>query len=605
MRDTRFRNGEKTSSRAIALVFIVLACAFNERLAGDSVKRPAEDGTRTPAKPEAVGPFAELPNPALLPDGTLAAFSISMHDGLQEVAARFSRDNGHSWGESQTLFRLPREAGGFGYFDVLVDRKGEVHLFFLCDANTGGALPIAAKQHSPVKETLDVWQARSRDKRKTWDPPKRIWEGRAGDLLSVVQLRSGRILLPISYLTSRTWAHRGTGFDAFTYMGTYDSGVLYSDDDGETWRQSSAALKVPTPDLGTIGGVEPVVIQLKNGRVWMLIRTQMGRFYESFSSDDGTTWSRPEPSPIVSSEAPAGLIRLKDGRIVLFLNNCRRFPYAYGGRHVLHAAISEDEGKTWRGYREAIRDLLRNQPPPADGDFGAAYPFPALTADGKVIFSTGVSTGTRSQHPAEDSGPMARHEERFLYILDPAWLCETHQKDDFSHGLDDWSVFGTQGVGLVRHPGKAGAQVLSVSKTHAEWPAGAVWNFPAGAKGHLHVRLLLNAGFKGALLGLTDHFSVPFDEEDRFYNLFNVLLDPGSAPVSKLDFGRWHDLDLEWDCRKRECRVAVDRGQVAVLSQLREAQIQGVSYLRLRLPPAATDSAGMLLESVEADVSPK
>ena len=124
-------------------------------------------------------------------------------------------------------------------------------------------------------------------------------------------------------------------------------------------------LIVPVPDIvSAYGAVEPVAIELKDHRVWMLIRTQQGRFYESFS-DDGIHWGAPLATRILSSDSPAGLVRLRDKRLVLLWNNCLRFPYAYGGRHVLHAAISEDDGKSWSGYREVAQDPLRALPPPA------------------------------------------------------------------------------------------------------------------------------------------------------------------------------------------------------------------------------------------------
>ncbi len=545
---------------------------------------------REDLRPRAVAKFDEMPKPALLPDGSLVAFFIPTVNGEQEVAARFSKDNGSSWSELQTLFKLPKGVGGFGYFEDLVDRDGEVHLFFLNDAGTGVIRPRAGEEAHRIRkdqQRLDIWHTRSLDGRTRWQQPKPIWEGRAADLQSVIQLRSGRILLPISYLTTRSWGARGSGFDAFTYMGQFDTTVLYSDDAGGSWRQSPVTLKVPTPDLSTLGGVEPVILQLKDGRVWMLIRTQMGRFYESFSID-GVSWPAPQPSRIISSDSPAGLVRLVDGRILLLWNNSLRFPYAYGGRHVLHAAISEDEGHTWRGYREVIRDPLRNQPPPPTGDHGTSYPFPALTKDGKVIFSTWVSTGPG----------------RSLVLLDPAWLYETTQKTDFSAGMEEWSSFGTRGVGLIPHPQKRGARVLSIRKTEAGWPAAAVWNFPAGARGRLRLNLLLRPGFAGSLVGLTDHFSVPFDQQDKFYNLYNLNIGPGGrlAKGEQLQPDRWYSLQLDWDGAKRECRVSVDGRQVAVLPQLREGE--GASYLRLRSTAEESDGAGMFVESVEADVSP-
>src|SRR5262249_25970503 len=186
-----------------------------------------------------------------------------------------------------------------------------------------------------------------------------------------------------------------------------------TDDGGATWHLSNS-LVTPVPDIvSAYGAVEPVVVQLKDGRVWMLLRTQMGRFWESFSRD-GAHWSEPRPSDILSSDSPAGLVRLSDGRLVLLWNNSLRYPYAYGGRQMLRAAISEDSGRTWRGYREVGRDPLRNEKPPTDGDFGTGYPFPTVAAHDQVIFASGLGKG-----------------RQLRVIMDPAWLYETTQAADF------------------------------------------------------------------------------------------------------------------------------------------------------------------------------
>ena len=397
--------------------------------------------------PIEVARFEVLREPVRLPDGSIFAVGIRLRNDVQEVDARVSHDEGTTWSPPRPLFRLPREAGGFGFYDTFVDRHGEIHLFLLCDRNTGSALPVKEK---PAAEALDIWHVRSTASATAWEKPRRIWTGRAGDLLSATQLPGGRIILPISYQTDRTWSHRDPGFPSFTYLGQFNSTVLYSDDDGTTWRQSPDSLITPAPSLDSIGGVEPAVIPLKNGRVWMLLRTQMGRFYESLS-DDGARWPDPSPTTIGSSESPAGLVRLKDGRLLLLVNNAERFPYAFGGRHVLQAAISEDEGASWHGYREVVRDPVRNQPPPTHGDFGVAYPFPVLTSSGKVMFTLGVASGTRSQWPEGLDGP-PHDEQRSVIRFDPAWLDETTQSTDFSRGLDDWSIFGVKGADLPPWP---------------------------------------------------------------------------------------------------------------------------------------------------------
>lgn len=538
-------------------------------------------------RPRTLATFHDMPKVVARPDGTLVAFLHPITGPMCAVTTRFSADGGRTWSDLKTLFTLPEAAGGFGYTEVFCDRNGELHIFLLCDNNTGAIKPLPGNVRAG-RDQLDIWHARTTDGGKKWLPPRPIWKGRAGDMQSIIQLKSGRILLPISYRVNRSWRNRGEGFEAFTYMGPYRCSALYSDDGGATWQRSSSVLMTPVPALSAIGGVEPVVIELKDGRIWMLIRTQLGRFYESFSKD-GTEWTPARPTSILSSESPAGLIRLQDGRILLLWNNCHRFPYAYGGRHVLHAAISDDEGRTWRGYREALRDRFAENPLPSNHDVGVSYPYPLLTKDGKVLFTLWVDTSRT---------------DRSLTLLDPAWLDETVQKDDFSGGLEQWSVFGTKGVELATHPEKSGAKVLQIRKTHFDWPAAAVWNFPAGAKGRVRLKIHVKPGFAGAFLGLTDHFSVPFDMEDRFYNLFNLEIgSDGKLPGGKrLEPGRWHHLQFDWDCDKRECRVSVD-GQRAATLPLTRLTTAGVNYLRLRSTAVKTDSAGMLVEYVKADVS--
>jgi len=537
-------------------------------------------------KPLCITTFHQRPQIALLADGSLIALFIREMDGRQAVSARYSRDDGLSWSETETLFGLPREPGGWGGLEALVDRDGALHLFFLNDAHTG-IIRMGEERQKPLpmdERRLDIWHVKSENGTKGWQAPERIWKGYTGALNSVTQLQNGRILLPFSCYTNRTWADRGEGLDAYTFMGQYDCTLVYSDDTGATWHQSPAALKVPTPNLHAYGAVEPVVLELKDGRVWMVLRTQLGRLYESFS-EDGVIWSRPRPTPLLSSDSPVGLVRLPDGRIVLLWNGCLRYPYALGGRHVLHAAISEDEGRSFRGVREVVRDPRRDEPPPPGGDHGTAYPFPALTRDGNVILTTGQGEGRIA-----------------VVRFDPEWLNETHQRADFSTGLDEWSAFGTKGVALIPHPEDEDTKALWIRKTDEDWPAAAVWNFPLGAQGCLRIRLLLKPGFAGAHIGLTDHFSTPFDQEDIFYNLFNLPIGPnGELPDGTTLTGDcWHTLEFKWECTKRECRVGIDDGPVLVLPQLRESV--GVCYLRLRSTMEEMDEAGFLVDFVECDV---
>jgi hypothetical protein len=570
--------------RVVARSFLVVVVS-SVCITTTGLGQSAEKKTGSPLEPTWIAKLEERPFITALPDGTLVGCFNRTVDGAAEVAARFSRDSGRTWSAPETVVHLPTAKGNFSLFLVFADRKSEVHLFFLNDAGTTASRAQAGPNAESIERRLDIWHTKSTKGVKDWQPVRMIHQGFASHLNSVIQLKSGRIVVPFASLTKRTWKDRGEGFDAYTYMGQYDCTTIYSDDDGETWHKSPAALKVETPDIRTYGAVEPVVLELKDGRVWMLMRTQRGRFWESFSND-GVVWSAAQPTSIFSSDSPAGLLRLKDGRIALFWNACLRASYAFGGRPVLHFAISEDEGKTWRGYREVARDPLSSEPPPPSGDWGTAYPFPIATKEGKILLRTGQGRG-----------------RNFLLLVDPEWAYETYQASDFSAGGADWSTFGTKGIEVLPHPAKAGAKALSVRKPEAAWPATAVWNFPMGEKGRLRLRLMLKSGFQGALVGLTDHYSVPFDYEDQFFNLYNFEIGPNGqvANGGKMEMDRWLTLQFDWDTVKRDARVSVDGRQVAVLPLLRNSY--GVCYLRLRSTAASTDTAGFLIESAEADTS--
>jgi hypothetical protein len=539
--------------------------------------------------PRAIALMDESPILVQLPNRTLGAWLIratAEHDQVMEI---LSTDNGRTWSAPRAIHVFPERVGSWGGLEPLGDRNGEIHLFLLRVSqytlgNRGEAERPAFDDYSGNR--IDIWHMKSNPARTAWTQPKEVWAGYTGALNSVLQMRSGRVLLPFSYFVKRKWSDRGKGFAGFTFLGRFNSTSVYSDDHGETFHLSPTPLAIEAPDIvSAYGAVEPVAIELKDGRVWNLIRGQTGRFYESFSTD-GAHWTEPQPTAIISSDSPAGLARTDDGKLVLVWNNCLRYPYAYGGRHVLHAAISGDEGKTWVGYREVLKDPKRHEPPPPGGDFGTAYPFPAAGYDNEILIRSGQGKG--------------RHA---LVALDPQWLYATAQRSEFTSGLEDWTYFGCQGVERIAHPDQPGRFVLQIAKTSAAWPAGAVWNFPNGRAGTLAMRFQLRAGFRGANLALADHYSVPWDKEDHFYSLWNLPIDAqarllGATPLVR---NQWHTLQVAWSLATRSAQVSLDGKRVATLPLRKETA--GANYLRIRSTAAEDDAAGMLVESVEVQIA--
>jgi hypothetical protein len=504
------------------------------------------------------------------PDGTLVMLSTRKGENGNDLIAMYS-DDGLQWSDPVVLRKGFEHSGA-----ILFTRDGEMHSFYTQWRTE------AEKSTGNNGRFIDVWYTRSLNGRTSWTEPQRIFAGWMGGPLHPIELTTGRILLPFeSWVFGRSYQNPGSGFHQFLYTGQFISTAVYSDDVGKSWVRTND-IEAPVPDPGTIGANEPAAIELKDGRIWLLTRTQMGRFYEAYSENKGAHWSVARPSRIISSDSPPGFARLKDGRILLVWNDCLRFPYAYGGRQVLHAAISEDEGATWRGYREIYRDPHRGDPPTKDADYGTGYPYVMTTKTGDVFVTNGQSSGMAT------------------LLFDPQWLYETHQAANFSHGVDEWSIYGVKGVEVVDDQG---SKVLSIRRTDKEFPAAAVWNFPAGKKGVVNVSLQLKFGFRGADISVTDHYSTPVDLEAELYALYHLHIGAdGRLGKVQLEPGRWYNIAIQWDAAQNEATALVN-GQKALVLPQQHPTDGGANYLRLRAMAEDTIDAGFLVKSVEADVS--
>lgn len=88
---------------------------------------------------------------------------------------------------------------------------------------------------------------------------------------------------------------------------------------------------------------EPMIVERRDGSLWMLIRTGYG-IAESVSADGGRTWSPFARSPIPHASSRFYLGRLASGRLLLVKHG--RMNKA-AGREDLTAFLSDDDGQSW------------------------------------------------------------------------------------------------------------------------------------------------------------------------------------------------------------------------------------------------------------------
>ena len=131
-------------------------------------------------------------------------------------------------------------------------------------------------------------------------------------------------------------------------------------DQGKTFTRLGAA-DVPNRHFD-----EQMVVELKDGRLMMLVRTFYG-IGVSYSSDGGHTWTPGEDSGLGGPSSRFHIRRLRSGRLLL-INHVD-----FTKRNNLSALLSEDDGKTFCGRllldgRDAV-----SYPDMAEGEDGYLY----------------------------------------------------------------------------------------------------------------------------------------------------------------------------------------------------------------------------------------
>ena len=244
-----------------------------------------------------------------------------------DLAMRTSQDCGRTWSDDTIV--IPR-MGGMNVMSVSLLRLagGEIALFYLLKTSAEDCRPMMCL---------------STDEAKTWSPPSCCITDEVGYYVlnndRAVQLRSGRLILPVAW-------HQGPGQprdDASVIM------CYLSDDGGKTWRRSKDAFKGCGPDGRRVILQEPGVIELKDGRLMMYIRTNAASQYVCHSADGGETWSKAGPSSLASPLSPASIERIPwtNDLICVWNDHSGVHPFPRGRRTPLCLAISKDEGGTW------------------------------------------------------------------------------------------------------------------------------------------------------------------------------------------------------------------------------------------------------------------
>jgi predicted neuraminidase len=173
------------------------------------------------------------------------------------------------------------------------------------------------------------------------------------------------------------------------------------------WRVHMERTKFPwfswqrTGDLNSAmeyGAIQPTILVHEDGQIQILCRTKQHVITESWSNDNGFTWSRMLPTELPNPNSAIDSVMLNDGRALLVYNHAAR------GRAVMNVAVSPD-GKKWSGAL-----TLENTP-------GAEFSYPAViqTSD-RMVHITYTWKRERIKHVVIDPSKLNPKE-----MLDGSW----------------------------------------------------------------------------------------------------------------------------------------------------------------------------------------
>ena len=186
---------------------------------------------------------------------------------------------------------------------------------------------------------------------KTWTKPLRLPGNILGPIKNKpVRLNTGKILCPSSTENDGWKVH-----------------IESTTDLGKTWTRTEI-----NNNPNNYSVIQPTILMHENS-LQILCRSKEGKIIQSWSYDNGKTWSELAETNLLNPNSGIDAVTLKDGRQLLVYNNSTILPGKWGGpRTPLNVAMSKD-GINW------ITVLtLENEP----GEY--SYPAVIQTKDGLV-----------------------------------------------------------------------------------------------------------------------------------------------------------------------------------------------------------------------------
>jgi len=309
-----------------------------------------------------------IPGVELSKSGLLWATWYSGGDGEMQdnyILLTASNDDGNTWSKPLYVVDPPNSVRAFDPC-LWIDPYGRLWWFW-SQSYSVKRDDIPDEEHFIADENCCVWGAFTENPDSmncVWSKPMYIANGVMMNKPTV--LSSGEWLLPTAIWHSIKVTNS-------EYIEQQKSNVTVSNDSGLTFAFKGGA------EVQNRGYDEHMVVELEDGKLWMLIRgkhdLENNGICQSYSTDKGETWTQGEYSSLDGPGSRFFIRRLQSGRLLLI--NHKTIIKEYKGklakmRSHLCAWLSYDEGKNWIG--ELLLDEREN----------VSYPDGVESKDGSI-----------------------------------------------------------------------------------------------------------------------------------------------------------------------------------------------------------------------------
>ncbi len=265
---------------------------------------------------EAPFPSCHASTIAEIPGGIIAAWFGGLHEKNPDVEIYISKKQNGKWSEPQSVANgIQHKNLRYPCWNPVLFRypNGPLMLFYKVGKNP-------REWWGEVKTSFDNGA--------TWSDAKRLPEEILGPIKNKpVLLKDGRLICPSS-----------TEHDGWKVHFEITS------DTTKSWEKIG-----PINGASKLQIIQPSILEYADGRMQILCRSQDRYVVESWSNDNGNTWSEPTKTTLPNPGSGIDALTLRNGFQVIIYNHNSEDLNKKGGtnRSPLNLAISQD-GKNWK-----------------------------------------------------------------------------------------------------------------------------------------------------------------------------------------------------------------------------------------------------------------